>query len=214
ALPILLAGQAARAGLEYALTRVSHPDPRLQWQPDGRLHAWRFADAAIEIRIVDESGKFDLNAADPASLSALMRVLGTDPAQADAVAAAIVDWRDGDDLTQPQGGADDPQYAAAGLPWGAKDAPFETAAEVEQVLGMSPALYGALAPHLTIHSGLPMPDARFAAAPVLEALGVDPAPVLANRERPPQPGDPSFVGAGSGTYSIESRARQIGRAHV
>ena len=156
---------------------------------------------------VDESGKFDLNAAEPASLSALMRVLGTDPAQADAVAAAIVDWRDGDDLTQPQGGAEDPQYAAAGLAWGAKDAPFETVAEVEQVLGMTPALYAALAPHLTIHSGLPLPDARFAAAPVLRAIGVDPEPVLANRERPPQPGDPPFVGTGSGTYSIDSRAQ-------
>ena len=203
----LVAGQAARAGLEYALTRVSHADPRLQWQPDGRIHAWRFAGAALEIRIIDEAGKFDLNAAEPASLSALMRVLGTDPAQADAVAAAIADWRDGDDLTQPLGGAEDPQYAAAGLPWGAKDAPFETVAEVEQVLGMTPALYAALAPHLTIHSGLPLPDARFAAAPVLRAIGVDPGPVLANRERPPQPGDPPFVGAGSGTYSIDSRAR-------
>ncbi|HLT44719.1 MAG TPA: type II secretion system minor pseudopilin GspK [Luteimonas sp.] len=203
----LVAGQAARAGLEYATTRVSHPDLRLQWAPDGRPYAWSFAGAEVEIRIVDESGKFELNAADAASLSTLMRVLGAEPAQADAVAAAIVDWRDGDDLTQPQGGAEDPQYAAAGLPWGAKDAPFETVAEVEQVLGMTPALYATLAEHLTIHSGLPMPDARFAAAPVLEALGVDPAPVLANRERPPQPGDPSFVGAGSGTYSIESRAR-------
>ena len=55
--------------------------------------------------------------------------------------------------------------------------------------------------------GLPIPDARFAAAPVLQAIGVDPGPVLAERERPPRPGEPSFVGAGSGTYSIESQAR-------
>lgn len=203
----LLAAQAARAGLEYAATRVSVHDPRLQWLPDGRPYRWRFADAEIEVRIVDESGKLDLNAAEPASLSALMRAIGTEPQQADAVAAAIVDWRDADDLTQAQGGAEDPQYAAAGLAWGAKDAPFETVAEVEQVLGMTPALFAQLAPHLTIYSGLPLADARFATPAVLESMGVDAAPVLAGRERPPQPGDASFVGAGSGTYSIDSHAR-------
>ncbi|TWG89460.1 general secretion pathway protein K [Luteimonas sp. J16] len=203
----LVAGQAARAGLDYAVTRVSHPEPRRQWLPDGRRYAWRFGGADVEVRIVDESGKLDLNAAEPASLSALMQVLGVERGRADALAAAIVDWRDGDDLTQPQGGAEDPQYAAAGLAWGAKDAPFETVAEVEQVLGMTPGLFAALAPHLTVYSGLPIPDTRFAAGPVLQAMGVDPEPVLAGRERPPAPGDPAFVGTGSGTYSIESRAR-------
>ncbi|TYT23180.1 general secretion pathway protein GspK [Luteimonas viscosa] len=203
----LAAAQAARAGLEYATTRVSHPDPLRQWLPDGRPYTWRFADAEVEVRIVDESGKLDLNAADAASLASLMRAVGIEPDPADAVAAAIVDWRDSDDLTQPQGGAEDPQYAAAGLPWGAKDAPFETVAEVEQVLGMTPDIYARLVEHLTIHSGLPIPDPRFATSAVLASMGIDAEPVLADRERPPQPGDPSFVGAGSGTYSIDSRAR-------
>ena len=203
----LVAGQAARAGLEYAATRVSVPDPRLQWLPDGRPYRWGLGGAEIEVRIVDESGKLDLNAAEAASLAALMRAVGAEPAQADALAAAIVDWRDSDDMTQPQGGAEDPQYAAAGLAWGAKDAPFETVAEVEQVLGMTPALYARLAPHLTIFSGLPIADARFATPEVLQSMGIDAAAVLAGRERPPQPGDASFVGAGSGTYSIDSHAR-------
>lgn len=203
----LAAAQAARAGLEYAATRVSDPDPQRQWLPDGRAYPWRFADAEVEVRIVDESGKLDLNAADAATLAALMRAVGAQPDLADGVSAAILDWRDADDLTQPQGGAEDPQYAAAGLPYGAKDAPFETVAEVEQVLGMTPALYDALAAHLTIYSGLPIPDPRFATGAVLTSMGIDAAPVLANRERPPLPGDPSFVGAGSGTYSIDSHAR-------
>ncbi|MGJ4804819.1 general secretion pathway protein GspK [Luteimonas sp. SDU82] len=211
----LVAAQAARAGLEYAATRVSVPDPRLQWLPDGRAYRTRLAGAEVEVRIVDESGKLDLNAADAASLSSLMRVVGAEPQQADALAAAIVDWRDADDLTQAQGGAEDPQYAAAGLAWGAKDAPFETVAEVEQVLGMTPALYARLAPHLTIYSGLPVADARFATSAVLTSMGVDAAAVLAGRERPPQQGDASFVGAGSGTYSIDSLARlQDGRESV
>ena len=201
------AEQAARAGLEYAMTRIGDPDPLLQWRIDGTPQAWQFDGATVEVRIVDESGKVDLNGADATLLSALLRVVGAEPADADAIAAAILDWRDADDMTQPQGGAEDPQYAAAGLPWGAKDAPFETVAEVLQVLGMTPALYAALAPHLTVHTGLPMPDTRFASGPVLQAAGIDPEPVLAAREQPVSPQDALFVGAGSGTYSIDSQAR-------
>src|SRR5690606_29702777 len=111
-----------------------------------------------------------------------------------------------DDLTQPLGGAEDPQYAAAGLPYGAKDAPFETVAEVEQVLGMDRALFTAAAPHLTVFSGLPQPDQRFAASEVLQALGVDPQLVQLQREAG-QAVTPDLVGGGTGTYSIDSRAR-------
>jgi general secretion pathway protein K len=124
------------------------------------------------------------------------------------VAAAIVDWRDSDSFSQPSGGAEDPQYAAAELPYGAKDAPFETVGEVEQVLGMTPALYEAVAAHLTVYSGQSAPDQRFASGEVLQALGVDPTAILAERERnAPALGDGSIVGGGSGTYSIDSRAR-------
>lgn len=201
------AEQAARAGLEYAMTRLSERDPVLRWMPDGRPNRLSFDGADIEIRVVDESGKIDLNGADAGLLSALFRVVGVEQPQADAIAAAIIDWRDPDDLTQPQGGAEDPQYAAAGLPYGAKDAPFETVAEVLQVLGMTPELFARVEPDLTIHTGLPGPDTRFASAPVLQALGIDPEPVLAERERPLSPEDAIRMGGGSGTYSIDSHAR-------
>jgi general secretion pathway protein K len=207
----LIAGEAARAGAEYALTRIVETDPRLQWKPDGRPYTWAYGDAKVEIRIVDESGKIDLNAADPAVMSALFVVLGVERQRADRIAAAIVDWRDTDNLTQPQGGAEDPDYAEAELPYGAKDAPFDTVAEVEQVLGMTPALYAKAQPFLTVYSGQMRPDQSFAPGEVLQAMGVDPAPILAQRRRtgPPQPGElaDQLLGGGSGTYSIDSRAR-------
>lgn len=203
----LVAAQAARAGLEYAATRVADPDPQRAWAPDGRSHRWRFAGAELQLRIVDESGKLDLNATDAASIAALLTVLGEPEDRAGALAAAVLDWRDPDDLTQAVGGAEDPQYAAAGRPYGAKDAAFESVAEIEQVLGMTPALYARLEPHLTLYSGLPIADARFATAAVLAAMGIDPEPVLAQREQPVPPGDTAFVGGGTGTYSIESHAR-------
>ncbi|GAB3307550.1 type II secretion system minor pseudopilin [Luteimonas notoginsengisoli] len=203
----VVAEQAARAGVEYALTRLTESDPRLRWQPDGRRYDWLFGGARVRIEVVDESGKVDLNAADVDLLTRLFAVLGVDQAEAGSIAAAIADWRDSDDLTQPQGGAEDPAYASAGLPWGAKDAPFDTVAEVEQVLGMTPAIYARVAPLLTIYSGQGRPDPQFAAAEVLQALGEDPAPILARRNaRTPSPED-ALLGGGSGTYSIDSRAR-------
>jgi general secretion pathway protein K len=207
----VVVGQAARAGLEYALTRVFENDPRLRWKPDGRPYPWAFGDAQVEVSIVDESGKVDLNTADVPFLSQLFVVLGTDKQEADRLAAAIADWRDIDNLTQPQGGAEDPDYASAGLPYGAKDAPFDTIAEVEQVLGMTPQLYAKVAPLLTVYSGQMRPDPNYAPAEVLQALGVDAAPILARRKQTqPKPGDlddSALLGGGTGTYSIVSRAR-------
>lgn len=203
----VVAEQAARAGLEYAMVRVADPEPTRQWLPDGRPYAWRFGNAVVTVKIVDESGKVDLNAADAPLLTALFSVAGAEPDVAAGLASAIIDWRDPDVLSQPQGGAEDPQYAAAERPYGAKDAPFDTVAEVEQVLGMTPAIYAKVAEHLTVYTGQGQPDQTYAGAMVLQAMGVDPTPIVQQRAGTPVPGQQSLVGSGSGTYSIDSRAR-------
>lgn len=196
--------EVARAGMEYALVRVADRNPETHWRPDGRAHAWTFDGHEVRVRIVDETGKVDLNQADMSLLSRLMQALGEPPEASDALAAAIVDWRDADDLSQPVGGAEDADYAAVGRDYGAKDAPFETLAEVEQVLGMTPDLYARLAPFLTLYSGRTQPDATYAQGPVLVAMGLDATAWLAQRNAA---GTTQLVGTGSGTYSIESRAR-------
>ena len=147
----LAAQQAARAGVEYAIARVGSDDPRQRWVADGRSYHWRFAGAELEIGIVDEHGKVDLNRAGAPLLVALLQGAGVEPAEATRLAGAILDWRDRDDLTQASGGAEDPEYAEAGRSYGAADAAFGSVAEVEQVLGMTPALYARLAPWLTVH---------------------------------------------------------------
>lgn len=202
-----MAQEIARAGMEYALVRVADRNPETHWQPNGRAYAWRFEGHDVQVRIIDETGKVDLNQADVPLLSRLMQVLGEPPDASDALAAAIVDWRDADDLSQPVGGAEDGDYAAAGRPYGAKDAPFETIAELEQVLGMTPDLYARLEPFLTLYSGRGQPDATYAQGPVLVAMGMDATAWLAQREAAGAAGALQLVGTGSGTYSIESRAR-------
>lgn len=212
----VVARQVSRAGLEYALARLAEQDPRLVWIPDGRRYAWTYHGAAVELQVVDEQGKVDLNLADMPLLSGLLQATGSERHDADTIAAAILDWRDPDPLTQPAGGAEDPQYAAEGLPYGAKDGPFEDVSELQQVLGVDRDVFTRLAPHVTVHSGRPRPDPAFAAAPVLTALGLDAGQVLALRRSwdpasglppPAMPGLAPFIGDGSGTYSIDSRAR-------
>lgn len=193
--------EAARAGLEYAVSKLMETEPQRRWVPDGREYRWRFGDADIALRIVDEQGKVDLDMADANLIAALLRQLGTDPQQAMRIAGAIVDWRDADALTQPAGGGEAPDYAAAGRDYGPANMPFESVAEVEQVLGMTPQLYARLAPLVTVYSGRAMPDPAYAPAEVRAAMGV---PAVA----------PDLVAGSSGTYSIESRAIVRGRAAV
>jgi len=197
--------EIARAGLEYALLRVADPDARTRWTPDGRAYGWNYAGSQVQVQLVDESGKVDLNQADAQTLTGLLRAVGVEAAQAQQLAGAVVDWRDSDPLSQPGGGAEDPDYAAAGLSYGAKDAPFESVAEVEQVLGWTPQIYARVRPYLTIYGGRSRPDPTYAQGPVLVALGMAPTLVLAQRQG--TTGQPALVGQGTGTYSIESRAR-------
>ena len=194
-----VAGEAARGGVEYAVSRLLDPDPARRWVADGRIHRFALDGIPIEVAVRDEAAKIDLNAASFNLLQAFFAALGEPRASAGKLAAAVVDWRDPDQLGQPAGSAEDADYAAAGLAGGAKDAPFDNVAELLQVLGMRPSLQAAAAPHLTVHGGRALPDAALADAVVRRALGLSTQPAPAAPAAPPAPG--------SGTYSIESRAR-------
>lgn len=207
--------QIAHAGMDYAMSRMQSTPTQPGWHADGRRYRWQFAGRSVDLRVVDETGKVDLNQADFALLEALLRALAVAPSRAIQVAGAIVDWRDIDDLKQPSGGAESADYAAAGYPYGAKNARFDSIGELQRLLGMDAELYAQLAPLVTVY-GSGRPDARFAAAPVLTALGMDAALVIAQRERELVAGAggmPLAAAGGSGTYSVDSRV-QLGNGRV
>ncbi|MDO5505309.1 MAG: type II secretion system protein GspK [Pseudoxanthomonas suwonensis] len=205
-----VAQQAARAGLDYALSRTGQAGEAHVWWPDGRANVLQLGAIHVEVALVDEQGKVDLNQASHMLIAGLLRAL--DAEQPQVLAGVIVDWRDEDSLTQPAGGAEDGDYAAAGRPYGAKDAPFESITELQQLLGMTPELYARLAPNVTVHSRNPDPDPTFAPPAVLTALGLDAAGIGARRAawRPgpdAPPVVPGAVGRVGGTFGIVSRAR-------
>lgn len=207
---------AAEAGLELAAVHLGGPDMARRWVPDGRPNTLDFEGYRVEVRVLDESAKVDLNVATPELLAGLMTALGVDFDRARQVAGAIADFRDADNLLMPEGGAEDPQYAAAELPYGAKDRPFESVTELQQVLGVDQALYEKLLPHVTVYTGLARPNPTFASMAVLQALGLpaDQVALILAQRNTALPGqgvvDPAQLGSlaaqGTGTYSISSLA--------
>ncbi len=111
----------------------------------------RLSGAEVGVQVVDQSGLVNPNIASPDLLGALLLRLGADPAQAYRIAGAVADWR-APGRRSARRGVKAAQYQAAGLSYGPPGAPFETLGELGDVLGMTPALLAALAPHLTLYS--------------------------------------------------------------
>jgi len=216
---------AAEAGLNLAIYELRKSDPALRWIGDGRPYTFAYGDAEIEVRITDDSGKIDLNTAaqsgNTTMLAGLFSARGVEQADAEALAEAVIDWVDPDDLSQPNGAEID-DYEAAGLSYGPRNAPFDTVSELQQVLGMNYALYEKLEPSLTIYSGRADPSTAFASAETLQAMYPDASleelQLLVEQRQALAPGDlgvaglvapdgtPMMAGGGGVTYSVKSRA--------
>lgn len=214
-----VARYAAEAGINQAAYFLSVPDQELRWIPDGREYQVVFDEFDIRVKVTDESGLIDLNAADIGTLTELFAGIGVEQDQADALAAAIQDWRDADDLVSPNG-AEDAEYAAAGYSWGPRNAPFDLVSELLQVLGMTPDIYRQVERSLTVYAGQSRPNLAFAPYEILLSLpGMTPEMaqqiIQARHEWDPASGmpppmlpdgSPLMAQGGTGTYSIESRA--------
>lgn len=137
----------ADAGLHRAMLALA--SEREHGARNGAARDWVFAGGKVTTSVQAEGGKIDLNGADAVLLQGLFTAAGAiDP---DALAAAVVDFRDADDDPQPRG-AEDADYRAAGLDREAKDRPFERRDELLQVKGMTRAVYDAVAPVVTVYS--------------------------------------------------------------
>lgn len=142
----------ADAGVSRAMLGLLDPDPATAWRADGRPYQLTLGEGAVVVRVTDEGGKVDLNRSPAPILRGLLQAAGADEASARRLADAINDFRDADHELRPEG-AEDPEYLAAGIEAGAKDAPFDDKEELMQVLGMTRAIYDAIKPYITVYSG-------------------------------------------------------------
>ncbi len=123
----------------------------------------------VRFAIRDEGGKVDLNQAPDILLRELFVAVGVDPERGEQLAQAIADFRDEDSDKRPNG-AEERDYASAGLAYGPKNQPFELVDELTYVLGMTPELYRRVAPLLTVRAQEGNPHAYTAPAEVRAAM--------------------------------------------
>ncbi len=208
----------AEAGLHYVMLEMRNPDPETRWVADGRPYEFEFEGTVIEIEIIDETGKIDINVSGPDILAALFDSLGMDELERNELVDAIQDWRDPDDLVMLHG-AEAAEYEAADYPYVPRNANFETLSELQQVMGMTYEIYSQLEPALTIYSGRGTVNAAFAPLEVLRALpGMDDqlardiiemrqsADGLGGEPLTLPDGTPIMAQGGGLTYSVRSRA--------
>jgi general secretion pathway protein K len=142
----------ADAAVHRAIVGLLDGDPDARWAADGTVYEFAMDDGTAWITIQDETGKIDLNAGSQKLIAALLDAADVPVGEADSLSDAIIDYRDNDDQRRPSGAEDD-DYRDAGLPWGAKDRPFEAVEELRRVLGMTAELYDRISPYLTVYTG-------------------------------------------------------------
>lgn len=209
----------ANAGVQRAILELMKPQQMAdRWNTEGVAQNWQFGGVPVTVSIVDESGKIDINTGNDALLRGLLLSQGLDEETAASLTDAIIDWRDSDALKRPRG-AEESEYAAAGLTYKPANAPFQAIEELKLVLGMTPQLYAKLAPLITIYSRQGGINSQIASREVLRAIpGVTDAQVdeyIQQREQArasklPVPGFapaslyPSF---GNGVVNVRAEAK-------
>ncbi len=155
----LRSAAVARAGAEAALHQTLYDLATGRQRADGVTRRLPVGSATAAVTVRSEDGKLNPNTAPAETLAALVQAVGGSPSEATALAAAVVAWRGRAGSSGP-----DPAvlaaYRAAGRSFGPPGSPFLHLEELRLVLGVTPALYAALVPHLSVYpDGVLDPDA-------------------------------------------------------
>ena len=128
----------------------------------------------VKISARSERGKVDLNFADASLLEAVFRAGGAGKEQAQALSAAVEDWRDGDDLLHLNG-AERRQYEDAGLSYGPANKFFAAVGELRLLLGMTDRIFNCVRPQLTVLTQAPGIEVEAASPMMKRAMGIETA---------------------------------------
>lgn len=161
-------GQAAADGAVWrTVFELMQPDPAKRWPLDGSLHVVAIGGSRVEVRVYDEAARINPSLAQPRVLEALLTVTGSDPETARRLAAAIGAWV-GSAGAALKRGALVAEYRNAGRDYAPPGEPLEQLDELRQVIGMTPQIFAAIRPHLSLFAPAE-PDAAYA-DPVVKAV--------------------------------------------
>jgi general secretion pathway protein K len=218
----LLSGTQARlsaeAAINLAVLALRDPDDETRMIADGRTYQTELDGVLVEVSATDERGRVDINATDELTLANLFVGHGMEFEAAELLAAAVMDWRDEDELERVNG-AEEEAYLAAGLEMGPANRPFMMTEELLQVIGMQYELYRLLEPGITVFSRVAEPDPAFAPVEALMAMPditYDEAVNFVQERNSQIPGDSDGIELPNGlmvmeqgrgvTYSIQAKA--------
>lgn len=159
----------AESGIALAEMMMLIPDGARRWRADSSVYQINFANAKVRIRLLSETGKIDLNAADQALLQSLISHAPIEEDQQTGLVNAILDWRDEDDLVR-EDGAEKKEYKDAGLSYQPRNKPFQSIEELQLVLGMNERIYDWLQDIVTVYSGEPTVNLQLASPKVLQVM--------------------------------------------
>lgn len=200
-----VAAAAADGAISAAIFSLSAPQPDQRWPVNGPAHQLTIGNCQVVVRLENEGARINPSLASPALMEALLRAVGSPPDSARSVAEAIADWV-GSSQAPKTPDVLKAEYQAAGLDYAPPGGPFESIDELSRVLGVTPALYVALRPHLTLF-GPPQPD----------PAGGDPV-VAAAIAQTPQLGQPATPAGAASPDTLIVRiiadAKGLGNAQV
>jgi type II secretory pathway component PulK len=167
-------------------------------------------------RITDESARLNINGISPERLGRLLAELAVDRQQRDVISASLQDWRDTNELDRAHG-AESEFYLQLAVPYRARNANLQDAAELLQIRGVTRALYRGTEGRpglrdLVTTAAVTSVNLNTAPPLVLKALGFSDAEIsdaTQARMRAPYPSVPGrFAGrglaVGSNVFRIEA----------
>jgi general secretion pathway protein K len=158
-----------QAAVNRAVLGIGDARADARWRIDGTPQALALDGAQISVRVEDELGKIDLNAAAGDTFQRLFRAAGLEPVQADALANRVVEWRsDGESHAVSSDG--DAGYRTAGLSYLPRHGAFQSVDEIKLVLGMTQQIFARVQPALTVYSQRPYFDSNVAPKEALLTL--------------------------------------------
>ena len=149
---IAKARSMAEAGINHVILEMLADESNEKIPVDGSVFAVDIYDEQVTLAVRSATGLVDLNGAGADLLDAVLRACGVEDSRRPELVDAILDWRDGDDLTHLNG-VEDRDYLAAGLPWTSRDDAFKSIDELKYLPGVDQGLFERMAPLVTVHSG-------------------------------------------------------------
>ncbi len=167
----------AEGAVQLALMNLLSRDEDQRMLGDSETLTFPLDEGVVELTLTDENGKIDINLASEELFARLFMSFELPRERSEALAAAIADFRDEDDLNRLNG-AEIEDYEAAGLTYGPKNSLFDSVDELRLVYGMEIWIYNAIQPYITTYSHQRGVNLEVAPLQVLMALSSESVNVL------------------------------------